>query len=403
MRLVAPVLLVSLLLLGAATIAVPPGRTEAQDQAGSITGIVYHDLDGNGVRDPGELGMADRLVSISGPGGFFSDQLSAPDGRYVFSEIAPGGYTVALEPQQTSRICVGQPPDVFTFDPTAISFCVDLVHPFRATTPSSVPVTVGVSTAEQIDFGLQPIDVVTMAGYAILEDDFAPAVTAIEARFEGTECGRTEARPGDGFNMQLDVFGAGERPGCPTRNDLVGFLIGGVPTASEVRWVPFTETLDSGGFLYIGLIAIEQHAWYWTQAVVDVPPPDGTTVQAVVGDTACGEATTRSVPIGQGSAQYMVGFSRLIVPSAEIKPGCGRPDATVSFRLGGEEIGTVPWQPGPQEVHLELGASFTPAPGLPTTGSGGQGGGMSSWVWPVVLGALGVLALGAGAFRARHL
>ena len=134
-----------------------------------------------------------------------------------------------------------------------------------------------------------------------------------------------------------------------------------------------------------------------------VPPPGGTTVQAVVGDTVCGEATTRSVPMGQGSQQHLVGFSRLIVPSAEIKPGCGRPDATVSFRMSGEEVGTVAWQPGLQEVHLELGASFTRAPVLPTAGSAGQSGGTSSGVWLVVLGALGVLALGAGAFRACHL
>lgn len=370
--------------------------TGAQEQPGTITGVVFHDLDHDGVREEGEPGMVDRLVSISGPGGFFSDQPSAPDGRYRFSDIAPGGYTVTVEPDQRSGICVGQPPDVFTFNPITISFCVDLVHPFRATTPSSVPVTVEDSATEQVDFGLQPIDVVTMAGYAILEDDFAPAGTAIEARFEGTECGRTQARPGGGFNMQIDVFGAGERPGCPTRNDLVGFLIGGVPAAGEVRWVPFTETFDIGGFLYIGLVAIEQHAWYWAQPVVDLPPPDGTTVQAVVGGTICGEAATRSVPIGQGSGQYIVGFSRLIVPSADIQPGCGLPGATVSFRMGGEEVGSVAWQPGLQEVHLELGASFTPKPVLPTTGSGGQSGGTSSRMWLVALGALGALALGAG-------
>jgi len=133
-----------------------------------------------------------------------------------------------------------------------------------------------------------------------------------------------------------------------------------------------------------------------------VPPPDGTTVQAVVGSTVCGEATTRSVHI-PGSQQHLVGFSWLIVPSAEIKPGCGRPDATVSFRMSGEEVGTVAWQPGLQEVHLELGASFTRAPVLPTAGSAGQSGGTSSGVWLVVLGALGVLALGAGAFRACRL
>jgi SdrD B-like domain len=67
--------------------------------AGGIAGIVWHDLDLNGVRDAGEPGLAGRNVFIDVNRNSTFDagepaQLSASDGSYTFSGLVAGDYAV---------------------------------------------------------------------------------------------------------------------------------------------------------------------------------------------------------------------------------------------------------------------------------------------------------------------
>jgi len=61
----------------------------------SISGYVYHDLNGNGVRDAGETGVTGIQVSVTGPTtlGTYS---GSPDGYYGFTAVPDGLYTIQI-------------------------------------------------------------------------------------------------------------------------------------------------------------------------------------------------------------------------------------------------------------------------------------------------------------------
>ncbi len=57
---------------------------------------VWADADGDGVQDPGEIGIGGVTVSAVGPSGTFST-VTADDGSYLFTGLAPGTYTVTVD------------------------------------------------------------------------------------------------------------------------------------------------------------------------------------------------------------------------------------------------------------------------------------------------------------------
>ena len=62
---------------------------------GSISGTKFLDVNGNGVRDPGEAGQAGVTFTISGPAGFAPrTAVSAADGAFTFTGVPFGTYTV---------------------------------------------------------------------------------------------------------------------------------------------------------------------------------------------------------------------------------------------------------------------------------------------------------------------
>ncbi|MBV6523040.1 MAG: hypothetical protein MNPFHGCM_03207 [Gemmatimonadaceae bacterium] len=63
--------------------------------AGQIGDLVWYDVDGNGIQDAAEPGIAGLTVQLSGPGG---SQTTTTDGtgRYLFTGLAAGSYTVAV-------------------------------------------------------------------------------------------------------------------------------------------------------------------------------------------------------------------------------------------------------------------------------------------------------------------
>ena len=59
---------------------------------------VWNDLDGDGVQDGGESGLVGWQVNITGPA-FASSHITGADGIYMFTNLAPGLYTVCVVPQ----------------------------------------------------------------------------------------------------------------------------------------------------------------------------------------------------------------------------------------------------------------------------------------------------------------
>ena len=64
-------------------------------EQGGISGRVFNDMDGNGIRDTGELGMeAVTVTLLDSSSHTLQSTATAGDGSYRFSDVSPGNYTV---------------------------------------------------------------------------------------------------------------------------------------------------------------------------------------------------------------------------------------------------------------------------------------------------------------------
>ncbi len=82
----------------AASVA-PGGSASASfgfQQMASVSGVVFNDLDGDGVRDAGEPGIGGVLVTLTNGTDTFT-RVTASNGGYLFTNVAPGNYTVLAE------------------------------------------------------------------------------------------------------------------------------------------------------------------------------------------------------------------------------------------------------------------------------------------------------------------
>lgn len=63
---------------------------------GTIGDLVFLDLDGDSVRDPGEPGIAGVTVSLTGPGGIVTQDTTDANGVYGFAGLYSGAYSAAI-------------------------------------------------------------------------------------------------------------------------------------------------------------------------------------------------------------------------------------------------------------------------------------------------------------------
>jgi uncharacterized protein (DUF2141 family) len=80
-------------------ISVPSGGSATENfgdqQAGTVSGTVFNDLNGNGTQDDGENGLADVSITLSN--GSSSTKTTDDKGKYNFTNVALGNYTVSAE------------------------------------------------------------------------------------------------------------------------------------------------------------------------------------------------------------------------------------------------------------------------------------------------------------------
>ena len=69
----------------------------AQNSPASLGDFVWNDNNANGLQDPGEPGIPNALVTLTGPGGSRT-ATTGTDGKYDFTNLAPGSYTVCVTP-----------------------------------------------------------------------------------------------------------------------------------------------------------------------------------------------------------------------------------------------------------------------------------------------------------------
>lgn len=61
---------------------------------GSISGMKFDDLNGNGKKDPGEIGISDWIITLKKPDGTSANTSTDSNGNYTFDDLLIGTYTV---------------------------------------------------------------------------------------------------------------------------------------------------------------------------------------------------------------------------------------------------------------------------------------------------------------------
>ena len=113
-----------------------------QQPAGTVSGRVFKDTNGDGVLDPGETGIGGVTVDLrDGAGSLVDTVATVGDGTYVFTEVAAGSYTV----EET--------------DPEG----------FASTTPNEVAISLAADGVATASFGDQPAG--TVSGRVFVDTD----------------------------------------------------------------------------------------------------------------------------------------------------------------------------------------------------------------------------------------
>ncbi len=125
-------------------------------QQGSVSGVVYTDLNGNGVQDAGEAGIGGVSVSLLDSGGaVVTTTMTTADGGYLFTSVQPGAYTVVET------------------DPAG----------YTSTTPNVVPIRLSAGGSATASFGDQPVG--TVSGVVFNDRNGDGVQTAGEAGIGG--------------------------------------------------------------------------------------------------------------------------------------------------------------------------------------------------------------------------
>jgi hypothetical protein len=304
--------------------------TPTPQPTGSISGMAIDDENGNGVIDPGEPGLAGWEIFLTTG----EKAQVAADGSYRFVGVPPGTYTVSLV------AAIGgagpPPPWIPTIPDASLRYEVSLAAG---------------QNVENADFAIQLLDeAAVLWGEIIIDAAPAPDGTVVQALTGNTVCDEYTLGVGSSSGVwgpiippgrapntiTVVVPSANEKAGCGTEGATITFLINGRP-ANE------TEPWYSGSHSVWMLTTGPPFAWYSG----GVPVDSDYKVAAYVGDTLCSNQFPR------------IGWSYAVaVFSAELKPGCGTPGATVRFMIGEAQAEqTAQWSPGRHELNLTTSAA----------------------------------------------
>jgi hypothetical protein len=198
-------------------------------------------------------------------------------------------------------------------------------------------------------FSYKPIDGgIVVIGRALLEFKFLEYGRAVEARVNGNMCGSVTIPGADGVFV-LPVAGGDSQPGCATAGQRVDFYIYGALAGQTLVWPPTLGPNPS----FLSLSSVSNVAWYWFERAAATPPHVGTTVEAYVNGTPCGETTIggEAQALGAFNRPNIRGFLRLIVPPTN--SDCAQDNALTEFRVNGLRAETaLLWRPGVQRLNL---------------------------------------------------
>jgi hypothetical protein len=306
-------------------------------EALSISGTVWFDQNSDGVRQPGDIGVARRELFLAGPGGVTRQTQTDRDGHYVFSGLSAGTYSVSMSEQtltiQTSPEKKARPPYTRT-----VELLTELVG--------------------GVDFGFGMPDRLTgFRGLAFI--NATPADNPrVRAFIDGLDCtGPQQLIPPDLDHafFWISVLSSALLPGCGDDGDVVTFTINGL-AANETAMYTAALTRQEGVSppgqtplqderYSLNLTVGVPFAVFWPEVYEydEVGHREftyGHTVAALIDGQVCADGVSR-----------VWASILIIVPSETMKPGCGHEGAIVTFAVEGfSTTETRIWSTTPQPL-----------------------------------------------------
>jgi hypothetical protein len=297
-----------------------------------VSGFVFEDKNGNGVRDEGERGVEWDLLMCMGD--MCRSGTTKSNGRFYFDDVRPGQYSINLANAVIGWQRVVKDCDVGTFTYVQGEHkTVDLPVRFVGEHVSGYD------------------------GSAWKDGAPLPPGARVEALVgegvcgETTVCGLRESR------YSMWVASAEEEDGCGEEGREVQFRVAGAMANQTAQWHDGdSATVDlfvgPEPAVFEGSVSVFRPDTTYTMA------PEGTPVQAYVADQLCGESTIFTVHPGPNMYQIAV------LPDA-LRAGCGKKGASVTFTIDGQPANEqAVWQTGVHRLELTVGEPPTTTPTL---------------------------------------
>jgi hypothetical protein len=304
--------------------------SETADEPG-VSGFVFNDRNGNGVRDPGEPGLKGWPLLMC-MGDMCQSATTGGDGEFHFGDLIPGRYGINLLDVPVGWQRAFQDCDVGT-----LSF--------------------GEGEHKTVDMAMRFVGehVSGFGGSAWKDGAPLPPGTRVEAVVGDKVCGQTITCGLRESRYFTWVISAGEEEGCGEDGSEVRFRIDGAMANQTAQWHDqdsATVDLFAGPELAVfgGLVSV------YRPDAPNIMAPEGAPVSAYVGDRLCGESTVFSYHPGPNMYQ-------IVVLPDELRAGCGKEGAPITFSVGGEAANErVVWQPGVHRLQLSVGEPPSPTP-----------------------------------------
>jgi hypothetical protein len=305
------------------------GRPSGPGKPG-VSGFVFEDRNGNGVRDEGERGVEwDLLMCMSD---MCRSGTTEGNGRFHFDDVIPGRYSINLVNVVTGWQRVVKDCDVGTFT-------------YEQGEHKTVDLPVHFVGKHVSGFG----------GSVWKDGAPLPPGTGVEAMVGEKECGETTTCGLRESRYSMWVASAEEAEGCGEEGSDVRFRVDGVMANQTAQWHDQESTtadlfVGPEPAVFEGSVSVYQPDTTYTMA------PEGTPVQAYVADQLCGESTIFTVHPGPNMYQVAV------LPDA-LRGGCGTEGASVTFTIGGQPANEeAVWQTGVHRLELSVGQPPSPTP-----------------------------------------
>jgi hypothetical protein len=307
-----------------------PEPTVSPETEPGVSGFVFEDKNGNGVRDEGERGVEwDLLMCMSD---MCQQGTTDGNGRFHFDKVIPGRNSISLAHAVTGWQRVVNDCDVGTFT-------------YEQGEQKTIYLPLRFVGEHVSGFGGS----VWNDGSPVPEGTRVEALVGEKVCGETTTCGLRESRY---FTW---VASAEEEEGCAEEGGEVHFRVDGAAANQTAQW-------HDGESVAVDLFAGPEPAVFEGSVSVHRPDttyamaPVGTPVQAYVADQLCGESTIFTVHPGPNMYQVAV------LPDA-LRAGCGKEGTPITFTIGGEPANEkAVWQPGVHRLELSVGEPPPPTP-----------------------------------------